>query len=415
MLAIARPTKSLKALLLLPFFILIISGFVVPSDGSHGFLNIKALAFVSSVFCTGAYILLRKKLNANQWKFFCYLIASLVFLLIWMAIGIARDSTPWNSTWEQFKIFWLTITVVVLANYLYEEKLVSIQRFLKVMIYANFAYSFAKVIMVILLCIGFFDMWGIVARLGFRFMSMDITGNVPRFQTSMDISTPFLLFFFLKSRSFGIDWSKKFRFLYLSISTLAILLSFSRFLTFAGLLSVALHAFSTKHSISVFLRIVSVLTLFIVTAIAWIGIDEASAIIERRLFSYANYASDQTRREQVHALITEYIEVPIIGKGLGGYAEGAIRDPQLLYSYEVQWVAFLMQFGLLGISCLVASTALIANKILSHPLTREKIALFMLFLGWLASGFTNPFLISLTSGILYALFLLCGKHLSRRT
>ena len=44
--------------------------------------------------------------------------------------------------------------------------------------------------------------------------------------------------------------------------------------------------------------------------------------------------------------MNELESTPILGRGLGGYVENLVRDGIIQYSYEVQWVAFLMQFGL---------------------------------------------------------------------
>lgn len=410
---IVKPTGLLKPLLLLPYFILIIAGFIIPSDGSHGILNIKALAFVATIFSISYYAMMTKRLNRSQWQLFCFLLSSFLFLWIWFAIALVGNETPLNSSWEELKIFWLTISTVAITYYLYTEKVLSFEKFLKTIIYANLLYSTVKVVLILLLAFGVFDVLAIVTKVGIRFMSMDISGKIPRFQTSMDIATPFLFFFLLKSERLGVNWSKKFKFFYLTISSFAILLSFSRFLTFAVLLSIFLHAFSLKNPIPAIFKSLTLLALVIFAAISWIGVNESTKIVERRLYSKENYKSDYVRKQQIAALLDEYEKTPITGKGIGSYAPAVIRDRQLLYSYEVQWVSFLMQFGLIGLTCILATVGMIANKILSFPLTKEKIALFTLFLAWLFAGFTNPFLISLTSGILYSLFLLSGYELQK--
>jgi hypothetical protein len=412
--AVVQPVGWLKTFLLIPYFILILAGMVVPSDGSHGLLNIKALAFVFTIFSISTYALMAKKLNQTQWRLACYIVSSFLFLWIWYGIALLRDETPLNSAWEELKIFWLTISVVVITYYLYTEKLLTFQKLLKTVIYGNLAYSTVKVAMILLLAFGAFDMFGLMTKLGIRFMSMDISGKIPRFQTSMDIATPFLFFFFLKAERFGISWNKKISTLFLTISSCAILLSFSRFLTFVALLSIMLHAISVQNYVRAVLKSLVVVVLIIAAGVAWIGVEEADAIVARRLFSTENYRSDYIRKQQITAMIDEYEKVPLIGKGLGGYAPEVIRDKQLLYSYEVQWVAFLMQFGLVGLLCILGSVGIIGKVILTPPLSREKGALFFLFLAWLAAGFTNPFLISLSSGILYSLFLLAGYQLQKQ-
>lgn len=406
---IAYPSPSLKAFILLPYFLLLIAGLTVPSDGSHGFFSIKSLSFIGSVLTISGYALMVKRLTTGEWKIVCFMMGSIVFLIAWMTIGLFYGETPLNSSWEHFKIMWLTISVVAITVYLIYEKLVSLPSLFKTVIVINFIYSLTKVGLVFLHLFGMINLWAIVDSLGIRFMSMDIFGTLPRFQTSIDIVTPFLLFFFLQSRQFGITWSKMFKTIYLAITPFAIFLSFSRFLILITFVVFFLHILTLKSSS--ILRIVPILFAVFAIVIGMIGVEGIYSIIERRFFSSETFISDLGRKDQIDALMGEFSIYPILGKGLGGYAPESIRDTQLLYSYEVQWVAALMQFGLVGLCFLLAAVGVIGMKFLSQPLTKQKLAFFILFLSWLASGFTNPFLLSLTSGIIYSLFFLAGVQL----
>ena len=82
-----------------------------------------------------------------------------------------------------------------------------------------------------------------------------------------------------------------------------------------------------------------------ILALAVIGPDNVAEMIEKRFFSNETAVSDQTRIIQIKALMREYDQFPLLGKGLGGYTKESIRDEKLMHSYEVQWAAFLMQFG----------------------------------------------------------------------
>lgn len=408
---VIRSRNILKPILLLPFFILVIVGFTVPSDGAHGLLSIKSLSFISTVFCTFFLILLTQRFHLAQFKVISFLICSFAFLLSWLMLSIIYGETPTNSAFDQFKMVWLTISVVAISVYLVSEKLISFQTLLKVIIYANCFYSTIKVIAVIMHCLGLINMWALVDRLGIRFMSMNIVGILPRFQTSIDIASPFLLYFFFQAKKIGIEWSLRFKVWYLFFSTIAIFLSFSRFLMFIGVLSWVLHVLTERAPTIVKAALCALILMM--AGVAIVGVDTVYKVIERRLFSSDNYASDYARSQQIEALLEEYDQFPIMGKGLGGFAKKLVRDGQILHSYEVQWVALLMQFGWIGLILLLYPLWIIAANILSQPWTRSKIGLFILFSGWLFSGFTNPFLISLTSGILYALFLLMGREFSK--
>ena len=58
--------------------------------------------------------------------------------------------------------------------------------------------------------------------------------------------------------------------------------------------------------------------------------------------------SDDIRIKQFNALIGKFFESPLLGNGLGSYAESCIRDPEMPYAYELTYVASLMKNGLIG-------------------------------------------------------------------
>lgn len=401
----------MRHLLIAPYFLLLFVGLTVPSDGGHGLLSIKSLSFLATFFGTTIYLLLRNRLRLSQFKVLCFLSWALSFFALWALIGASYGDVPLGSTIDQFKIFWLTLSVIAISAYLILDGAVSFSAFLKTLIYTNFAFSCTKVGMVLLHLMGFINMWSIAERLGVRFMSMEIVGSIARFQFSTDILTPFMLFFFLQAGTYGIQWNRWLRYAYIPITTFSIFLSFSRYLMFAALLGAFLHWCTLRFSNA--LRYIPLFIAICVAGVAWIGTDTVYRIIERRLLSSDNYASDAARTSQINALIAEHEQYPVFGKGLGGYAREHIRDHQILHSYEVQWAAFLMQFGVVGIACMLIPICVVTWIILSYPWTRSKIALFLMFVIWLLSGFTNPFLISLASGIMYSAFLMAGWFLSK--
>jgi len=403
---------SIRSFLLFPFLILIISGLFIPSDGSHGILNIKSLAFITSILGATTYALTSQKLNLQQFRLFLFCLFSLLFLICWFVVAMIKDEFAIESTIDQLKIFLLTISVVVLSTYYVAEKVIAFKTLLKMILLTNFTYSLIKVSLVILHLFGIIDLWAFLEATGIRFMSMNIFGNIPRMQTSIDIASPFLLFFFLQSSRFDIQWKRWFKILFTTITLIAVFLSFSRYLIAIALISITLHLLTLQ--LKTILSTIAILFGCCLVATYLIGPDVVYEVIERRVSSKDVDLSDGTRMWQVNALIAEFLEYPILGKGLGGYTKESIRDNAILHSYEVQWVAFLMQFGISGLLLLLIATGIIAFKILTLPISRSKIGLFVLFFFWLLSGFTNPFLISLTSGILYSVFFLSANEMNKR-
>jgi O-Antigen ligase len=244
-------------------------------------------------------------------------------------------------------------------------------------------------------------------------MSMDMGTGMIRMQTSIDILTPFLIFYVLKAQTLGIALNARFRSAYLLISAFAIFLSFSRVLMAEGLASLLLFWFTLKPA-----QMVRSMLFFSVIAcalVAAIGPSTIATMAGQRFLSDVNQGSDDTRVEQIEALVKEHQSYPFFGKGLGGYSSDLVRDEKLRHSYEVQWIAFLMQFGLLGLVMIGSALGSIGWLYLQKRPSRLQLAFLALFCCWILAGFTNPYLISLTSGLVYALFLLTGLQLREKT
>lgn len=400
----------IQSFVIYSFLSLLIVGLMLPSDGNHGLLAPKSLAFLSSGFFFSIYFFTRTHLKTSQAAGALLVYGSLFFFGIWYVVGIDQDPQIKSGQFDQFKIFLTTLFTPFAAWFIVKEKLISFEKIMKTVIYANCAYNVMKISLMSLHVLGFINVWTVMHETGLRFMSMHIIGDLGRIQTSVDIVTPFLMYFVLQSDTLGIKLSNRFKIFYSITAAGSVFLSFSRFLIFAFALSVIFHICTLRYAKQIrwwfgaFILCLVSLVIF--------GPQETSEVIEKRFFSSDNTASDATRTEQIRALMVACDESPLLGKGLGGYTRHCIRDHETPHSYEVQWVAFLMQFGLIGLMFIMFPVAIIAWNFVSFPWTRPKLGYFLLFGLWLFSGFTNPFLISLTSGIIYMIFLLTGEKLN---
>lgn len=390
---------------------MIFVGLTLPADGEHGLLSIKSLSFLSANFLVGLYVFLRQKMNFYQFKLLCLICMAIVMLVFWLFVSLYRDTTTAAAQLDQFKLFLITMTVPLLTLYLVSENILSPRKFFKVVLYASMTYVTTKVILVALHLLGLIDIWSLMKATGIMFMRMSIYGGLDRVQTSVDIPTPFLFFFVLQSDRLGLHLSPFFKRSYIVFSLFSTFLSFSRYLLFVYFLSCCLYWLSLEIK-----GIVKGLVGFIILvllAYGAIGHETVVKIIERRVFSAENTQSDETRTLQAEALLTQFEQNPFLGTGIGGYAQGLIREPNVMHLYEVQWMAFLMQFGLVGIIILLAPLTFISGRLVWGPFSRVRWSFFGLFMLWIFSGFTNPFLISLASGIMYSMFYLCGEILAR--
>lgn len=403
-------SSPLKLLFVIPYIILLISGLTLPSDGSHGLFSIKSLAFIGSVASLSSYIVINNKLSRMQYKLLFFLLVCVCFLLFWALISGMDDAYALHSMFDQFKIFSLTVGMIGLSLFVVNEGLLSFASFVKIILTFNLAFSTFKIGLIALFLLGFIKIDDFLNLLGIQYMAMNIIGNLSRLQTSMDIATPYLLLFLFQSKQLDINISRKFKYFYIVMSFLSIVFSFSRFLFFIFFCSIILYWLTLP--IRKMLPRIGFSLLVALMGLTWVGWDKVYKVVENRFFSDAVEGSDLVRVQQIDAMMREFYEQPYLGKGLGGYAPDVIRNDTNPYSYEVQWVSFLMQFGLVGMALLMVPIFIVVGEYLTNPLSRVKISFLMLFFLWLLSGFTNPFLISLASGMMYSLFALTAYHLT---
>lgn len=397
--------------LIFTYLTMLVIGLILPSDGNHSAIAPKSLAFLLANFFFVFYLIGHRNYFRDQIKAFVFVIFSCAVLLFWTLIGVEQDPLRPSGQYDQFKVFLITLFVPFISYYLVKQKLISIEKILKVVIYANLAYCCTKVSLMLLHVAGVINIWKLMNLTGLRYMSMEISGSLGRIQTSVDIVTPYFIFFVLMSDKLGFSLSKKFKWTYFIVSLISNFLSFSRLLMFVYLLSLCFYWLTLKLPSIVKMLCLSFLSLIV--GIIVVTPQKVASVIEKRLFSKDNFYSDLTRKDQIEAMLEACEKTPFLGKGVGGYTPDCIRDGLLPHAYEVQWVAFLMQFGAIGLILLLVPIGLISWKLIEPPITRDKIGFFLLFGLWLSSGFTNPFLISLTSGIMYTIFLLAGEKLNQ--
>lgn len=390
-----------RILITFPYFLLVAIALTIPSDGQHGFLSIKGLPFLFSTLTFGAFFF--RNAYKETWVKTCFFLGGGIgFLLIWFLIGLYSGETFLQSQFDQLKLFLVTLYFPFATYLLLEGQLISLTTFYKAVFYSSFAYVFCKILLVSLHLLGGIDLWNWLELSGIRFMKMDILNGLERVQTSVDLVPPFLIFFILRSEAIGIPLSKTFKALFAFFALLSTFLSFSRMLLFVYMVSISL-AFFTLSLRTICKSLIAISMLLIISYFA-LGPSNVHQVVERRVFSYENTASDDVRIGQIDALYEDFHRHPLFGKGLGAHASTHIRDPDSPHSYEVQWLAFLLQFGLIGSFFLSLPFLALGNQILNAPLTRFRLALFFSYLLFLLAGFTNPFLISLASGLLYTLY-----------
>jgi len=403
--------KLLERTLFFFYLILIGVGLSVPSDGNHGLLSIKTLSFLLTSLFFFLYLINTPLLTERQFKLCFGSFTALTVILCSLIVSVLRDVTPIFSAIDQCKLLIVTITTLLISITLYSRGLIRFTTLLKTALYSNLLYAACKIFLLFLLFLGVIDLKSLITLLNKRLMTLSF-GSLSRLQTSVDIATPFLLFFLLKTKTFDLRLSKPFKIGALLIFCLSIILSFSRYLGAVALVALLLYAVTEPWTRRLKIALCS---LFLVSLfVFWVGPKTCIDLLHLRFTSFNNSRSDETRKSQSGSLMAEFLKTPYLGKGIGSSAK-EIRDKDLPHSYEMQWLAFLMQFGIVGLFFILGGLFFLSAIFFTKPFDGTKVALGVLLQIFLLSGFTNPYLISLTSGIIYSLFYLGGLKLKEQT
>ncbi len=390
-----------------PFLAMIVIGLLVPSTGGHSLLNPKSLILPPALFCTLFHAARRDRLQRRE--VITFLIAGGLLLLLAAAFCIFVANHPYDtldSTADQFKVFVITISTTTMVVYWYLSRDLPFPTFLKTILWANMLFSLVKIGFVIGMVMGWLTIQHLMI-VGSATMTTGMAGGLMRLQMSTDIPTPFLLFFALMAPQLHVKLSKSFSVCYVTTAIIAIFFSYSRFLWAVAAAGCLIYLVTTATAV-LLLRRLTVLIVLIGVSTAYLGLEVTEELLYKRFLSEETQASDEVRVIQTEALLNSFEEAPFLGEGLGSHAAGSIRNAANPYLYEVQWLAFLMQFGILGFLCLLTVTASIGFAYLHHPIALLQIAFLGMYGLWLLSGLTNPFMISLNSGTLFGLFLICA-------
>lgn len=242
-----------------------------------------------------------------------------------------------------------------------------------------------------------------------KFVHMPITGNMHRIQLPPDIIytiTP-TLYLLMTSMVDKKPSNKVFLILLLS-SAIITFSAYSRVLFFifvvSSLMAIHFHMNARKLLYPSIVVVSAILLFFSFDSII------TSDFLQERLSENNNSYSDSIRSTQISHLVNMWLSKPIFGHGLGAYIENFIRDKEIPFSYEAQLLALIMKGGLLFILAFAASISYFSLQIFRH----SGIRLFILFILIIASGFTNPYLTSTATAVLYASFYILSSTAFRK-
>jgi len=381
--------------------ILIFLSILLPTSTLLGF-NIKIATSIFVIILFSLFVITtEKKLNLPSISIYFF---SVLFLLIWSFVDFFKTSGAFEYTFDAFKNFNSVFLILFLSYYLCKSEIITFYSFVRVLVCGNFLFSLLKVMITLFLYLEIFTIYDIQSILsplfGDIFYGQPIYQGTTRFHFPNDSITPFLLFFVFMMGKSKLNYSTAFMVAYSVISYLSLFIAFSRFLIMSVILISIMCGVLKKK--------LSLLLIVLLASCAVLITEPAKEIYELRFLSGETNYGDSLKVEQAKFLLDEASENMIIGKGLGSYSPKIIRDDKLRYSYEVQWLSFAMQFGMLGLSILLIFSSLPILKILSYPVKKINMGILLTYLMWLLSGFTNPYLLSSMGGCIFSLFMLAS-------
>lgn len=335
----------------------------------------------------------------------------LILLIVSYAIVAAfisySDASYSTSVQIKFLLTFLsTLFIVWIMYYAIMNELISPEFVLKFAIYAFVIYAIGKIainIFIVLQLLREEELRSIIRNsLGASFISTNLFFGLIRINFPPDFGIPIVLFCLITSNKLGISVSGKAKTLYIFVLLMAILIAYSRYLwgvAFCAILFGTL-VMGKKHLI-VFIVLLAGASTFALTN------EEVRAAIENRFSSYAVEASDDLRDAQMTALLDSINAQPFFGKGLATYVPYLIRSKNSPYSYELQILATMMQFGIVGIIPIFIFLAAFVSVIKTRNFfVYSMIGIMYLF--WILAGFTNPSLIGRAAAIVFVMFICVG-------
>jgi len=373
-------------------FCLVVSA--LPS-GTVGNYNLK---LILTGFCALAFFLAftSQKINASAIK------ALLICLCSGLAIGfwvINNQSFSISYAIGQYQGFFTTFLVCGILIFAYLQKKTQSSYIFKAIIIGNLLYCIFKISVVALVYLRILSFQGflnIMNYFGVEPITLEILPRLIRVQTISDVLTPFLILVVTKESPLH----KKYKYTILLIFIVSLFLSYARLLWIVAIFSLIMN--SPKMRIST-KNLGAIVAMIIITVLSLLYFP--LNIIVDRFFSNDTYASDTARSTQIKGLLVYFEEKPILGHGLGSYVPGLLRDNLAPYTYEVQWLAFLMQLGVLGLILLLF--ILFAGLVFIIYRSESTTWPFM-YIVWLLMSFTNPYLTSSVSGVVFFVLLSLG-------
>lgn len=371
-------------------------------SGNVLFINLKYV-FIIALMVLIVMLSLTGMRPAVSRNFFSLSILFLMAVMVWFVVGYAGPARPYAAA--EAGNFLSTFVILFVTTVLLEMNIVNGKSLIFYAVFFILFFNLIKTLLILTVASGTVDIFELKAwyvRV-FRYspMVLDIrTFGLQRFSTINDALNVFSIpFLYIAAKQTGTRYSKPFQAVYILLAVFALFTSYSRFLWFAAVLFGGIYyLFLLKLKYKWHLLIGG---LAIVGGLLVVPNPVGKAVTARFSDQVSGY-SDQFRDMQKEYLIEEVRAYFWTGNGLGGYSEPFFNRTGYTYSYENQWLSFVMKFGAFGMALLIFVGLSVVPQIL-FPVGAKRLVLFAWLVLWLSFGVFNPYLVSSFSGAMLSL------------
>ncbi|MGM9321489.1 hypothetical protein [Deinococcus aquaticus] len=377
-------------------------------------VNFKIILSIIMLAAILIYLISIRKIEIGLVVFSVFSIAFICFLILMTLNGTIFNGN--NFAFRELSDFISAFYVIFILFVVYKLNLLKMNELIRISIVAAVAYSTVKVLVFFAIFFGYIDYRAVISIMENSLGLIPIIDNygngIIRIQIANDSILPYILFFYL----IGHEKLKSINVITVILLVgFAITVSFARYYWFAGLFCAITPLLFTaiterrgaKNTISSLIAAVVFLGL-----VGYISEDKiVKNVLSERISGNGTVVSDRIRVEQIYYLQKEFDKKPLFGNGMGGNIKTYRRSEYIPYAYEVQWLGYLMKFGIIGTFALI----IFVLSVISIDF-RKLISVFIAsaYIVWLMSGMFNPNLVSSAGGAIFGMFLVAFESIKNR-
>lgn len=404
------------------FYVLLFS-FVLPSGSIIG-IPVKILLVLAIFGCIFVEMLRQNKIVVDRYTI--RLIEIVVIMILWGILSVAGGFTPGLKTF--LKSFFSLISVIIITLICIQNKWVDIEKAIKVLWMAVIFYVGLKILieMALIVHVISYDAVGVIFEklLNAEWMSLEFRmGPITcyRITTSND-TIPLILM------SIELACGKKTiirKFSLIGVMAVYSMIVYSRvvIVQFLAMALIGIFYYFKKEGLTyknMLIILSGIVCLLLAVAFLFLYkdgkiIDNVSGALEYRFSGTQVEASDGVRNDQFAHLYEGFLESPFVGHGLGSYVKDFIRSESNPHSYELEYLSYMYQFGVIGFFLVICGMIYTFFEI-SVKWCKDRIAQIILLLNfviWLIKPFFNPGFMSSSSGMTIVSFALLALYYTK--